>query len=85
MSEKVAFVLGDKLPTYYDAAISIYIVATKPKSKKMVSTINLQIYGRDPLVIFMLQVEGVLLITFKLNIIRFMLKFIVNLKSIKRM
>ena len=40
MSEKVVFVLGDKLPTYYDAAISTYMVATKPKSKKMVSTIN---------------------------------------------
>ena len=40
MSEKVVFVLGDKLPTYYNAAISIYMVATKPKSKKMVSTIN---------------------------------------------
>ena len=39
MSEKVLFVLGDKLPTYYDAAISIYIVATKPKSKTIVSTI----------------------------------------------
>ena len=40
MSEKVVFVLGDKLPTYYYAAISIHMVATKPKSKKMVSTIN---------------------------------------------
>ena len=40
MSEKVVFVLGDKLPSYYDAAISIYMVATKLKSKKMVSTIN---------------------------------------------
>ena len=39
--KNVFFVLGDKLPTYYDAAISIYIVATKPKSKKMVSTSNL--------------------------------------------
>ena len=28
------------MPTDYDAAISIYMVATKPKSKKMVSTIN---------------------------------------------
>ena len=36
MSEKVVFVLVEKLPTYYDAAISIYMVATKPKSKKMV-------------------------------------------------
>ena len=40
MSEKVVFVLGDTLPTYYDAAISIYMVATQPKSKKMVNTIN---------------------------------------------
>ena len=40
MSEKVVFVLGDKLPTYYNTAISIYMVATKPKSKKMFSTIN---------------------------------------------
>ena len=40
MSEKVVFVLGYKLPSYYDAAISIYMVATKLKSKKMVSTIN---------------------------------------------
>ena len=40
MSEKLVFVLGDKLPTYYDAAMSIYMVATKPKSKKMVSSIN---------------------------------------------
>ena len=39
MSEKVLFVLGDKLPTYYDATISIYMVVAKPKSKKMVSTI----------------------------------------------
>ena len=40
MPEKVVFVLGDKLPTYYDAIISIHMVATKPKSKKMISTIN---------------------------------------------
>ena len=40
MSEKLVFVLGDKLPTYYDAAMSIYMVATKPKSKKIVSSIN---------------------------------------------
>ena len=31
MSEKVVFVLCDKLPTYYDAAVSVCIVATKPK------------------------------------------------------
>ena len=40
MSEKVVFVLGDKLRTYYHATISTYMVATKPKSKKMISTIN---------------------------------------------
>ena len=40
MSEKVVFALGDKLPTCYDAAISIYMVVTEPKSKAMVSTIN---------------------------------------------
>ena len=34
MSEKVVFVLGDKLLTYYDADISIYMVATKPKVKR---------------------------------------------------
>ena len=35
MSEKVIFVLGDKLPTYYDAVIAIYEIATQPKSNKM--------------------------------------------------
>ena len=40
MSEKVVFVLGDKLPTYCDSSISIYMVATKPGSKKMFSTIK---------------------------------------------
>ena len=40
MSEKVVFALGDKLSTYYDTAISIYMVVTEPKSKTMVSTIN---------------------------------------------
>ena len=40
MSEKVVFVLGDKLPTYCDSSISIYMVATKPESKKMFSTIK---------------------------------------------
>ena len=70
MSEKIVFVLGDKLPTYYDAAMSIYMVATKPKSKKMVSSINsytkalIDIWKRS-LVIFVLQVEAVLLISFK--------------------
>ena len=40
LSENVVFVLGDKLSASYDAAISLYMVATKPKSKKMVSAIN---------------------------------------------
>ena len=40
MSEKLIFVLSDKLPTYYDAVISIFTVATSPKSKKMTTTIN---------------------------------------------
>jgi len=29
------FVLGDKLPTTYDAVISIYSVATQPETSKM--------------------------------------------------
>ena len=40
MTENLVFILGDKLPTYYDAAIAIYSVATKPKSKKMNSVIS---------------------------------------------
>ena len=35
MSQRVCFVLGDKLPTIYDAAIAIFTVATQPDSKKM--------------------------------------------------
>ena len=42
MSEKVVFVLGEKLPTYYDAAISIYMVATKPKRWLVQSTHTLK-------------------------------------------
>ena len=38
--EKLAFILDDKLCPYCDAAIAIYSVATKPKSKKMVSLVN---------------------------------------------
>ena len=38
--EKLLFVLGDTLPTRYDAAISIYSIARKPKFKKMKDTIN---------------------------------------------
>ena len=33
-------VLGDKLPTYYNAAVSTFQVSAKPNSKKMISTIN---------------------------------------------
>ena len=40
MLEKLLFVLGDKLPRYYDAAISIFQVASKAKSKKMISTVH---------------------------------------------
>ena len=40
MLEKWVFVLDEKLPTYYDAAIAIFRVASSPKSKKMSSTIN---------------------------------------------
>ena len=35
MGEKIIFVLGDKLPKYYDAAIAIFTIAQKPKSDKM--------------------------------------------------
>ena len=35
MSEKVHFILGDKLPTVYDAAISLFSVATQPETNKM--------------------------------------------------
>ena len=37
---EIIFVLGDVLPTYYDVAISIFSVATKPNSAKMNDTIN---------------------------------------------
>ena len=33
--QNLVFVLGDFLPTYYEAGISIYSIATNPKSKKM--------------------------------------------------
>ena len=33
--EKVIFVLGDKLPTIYDAALGIYSVAQGPNTLKM--------------------------------------------------
>ena len=34
-SEKVHFILGDELPTVYDAAISLFSVATQPETNKM--------------------------------------------------
>ena len=37
---QLKFVLGDVLPTYYDAAISIFSVAVKPSTTKMKNTIN---------------------------------------------
>ena len=35
MTGEIIFVLGDYLPTYYEAGIAIYSQATKPKSPKM--------------------------------------------------
>jgi len=35
MSSSVVFILGDMLPTWNDAAISLFNFATKPKSAKM--------------------------------------------------
>ena len=37
---KIQFVLGDKLPTYYEAAISIFNVASKPSSPKMIKAVR---------------------------------------------
>ena len=34
-SEKVVFILGDKLPTLYDGDIAIYSVVQGPKTQKM--------------------------------------------------
>ena len=36
----VIFILGDVWPTYYDVAISLFSVATKPGSAKMKGTIH---------------------------------------------
>ena len=36
----IKFVLGDTLPTYYDATISFFPVAVKPNSLKIKETIN---------------------------------------------
>ena len=35
MAQTICFVLGDKLPTSYDAAIAILTIATQPERKKM--------------------------------------------------
>ena len=39
MEQKILFILGDKLPTYYDAAVAIYSVTQSIKSEKMHSCI----------------------------------------------
>ena len=36
----IQFLLGDKLPTTYDVAISIFGVCTNPQSQKMVEVVN---------------------------------------------
>ena len=38
--EDTVFVLGDILPTYYDADIAIFRIASKPGAPKMIETIN---------------------------------------------
>ena len=40
MEQKILFILGDKLPTYYDAAIAIYSVTQNIKSDKMLHCIS---------------------------------------------
>ena len=40
MGERIIFVLGDKLPTIYDVAISIYNVVSKPNSGGMKNCIQ---------------------------------------------
>ena len=35
LGKKIIFMLGDKLPRYYDAAIAIFTIPQKPKSDKM--------------------------------------------------
>ena len=37
---EIKFVLGDVLPTFYDVAISIFSVASKPATSKMKKVIN---------------------------------------------
>ena len=40
MSEDIVFMLGDKLPIYYDAAVAIFNVTQSPRRNKMKSTIH---------------------------------------------
>ena len=40
MEKQIVFVLGDRLPTYYEAAISIFNVSTQKKGQHMKKTIN---------------------------------------------
>ena len=40
MTKKLVFVLGDKLPTYYDAAISIFKINHKYKDQENDGVIN---------------------------------------------
>ena len=40
MSDHFVFILDDQLPTYYNAALSIFTVASKPNTQKMSSAIN---------------------------------------------
>ena len=40
MSEDIKFMLGDKLSTYYDAAIAIFNVTQNPRRNKMKRTIQ---------------------------------------------
>ena len=40
MEEKLVFILGDRLPTYYDAGIAIFNVCHDINSQKMTNCIN---------------------------------------------
>ena len=40
MSDNFVFILQDQLPTYYNAALAIFTVASKPNSQKMALAIN---------------------------------------------
>ena len=45
MSQKVHFILGDRLPAVYDAAISLFSVATQPETNKMKVIILIKIHS----------------------------------------